>query len=864
MAQPGDKPIGSATDDDIQSDSGVSASSNDSSDVFSLSRGSDLPIVVSGDDSDRITQLVEEFSDVFNEVGLQAADVPPMPIVLKDGEMPKPIPPRRLSPAMHAVVRSEIAEWLEAGIIKASSSPCSAPLVMVKKKDGSYQVCVDYRSLNACTVDMKYPMQNPKVILERMAGQKVFGTLDLRSGFHQIPLDDSSGPLTAFATPDGLYESTRVQFGLKNGPPFFQQTVNQVLNGLIGTACEVFIDDIIVYGHDMDDFLQHLRAVFARLKQYGFHLKGTKCRLGLGEVEYLGHIVNGDGIALSSARKQGLLQVAAPRSTAQLRSFMGMANYFRSFIPNFALISKPLHVLCSNKVKFVWSDTEQAAFVALKDAIAEAPLLHHLDYSKPIILRTDASTAGVGGMLLQKVAGMERPVSFVSKAFTPAESKWSTIEQEAFAIYYCVTSLQHFLLGHPFVVETDHKNLLYLERATAPKIVRWRLRLQEFNFQLVHIAGKSNVVADALSRCFSVAGAPACDSALPAEVPTVLAAPVGAVSHLDDISAVHNALLGHHGIHRTEALLRGAGKSWDSMRDEVAAFIQSCPTCQKVRLGQGSMAAALSTTVASEPFDVVAVDTVGPLPIDSNGNRYVIAVIDCFTRFVELRATASPTAQAAVTVLLDVFARYGAPRALRSDQGSQFTARLVEQFLKEVGTAHQLTFAYHPEANGIVERANAELGRHLRALVLDRRMASTWSAALPLVQRIMNAAPHAGTGTAPVRLLFGDAITPDRHLLVDSKDFEGKSSTVEDYIQQLQVSQATLVAASQQHQEKVVARRLKDSPATPTTFQVGDYVLVSYPNRPPSKLAPRWRGPMVIVEQIGSNSYSCQDLTTCG
>jgi hypothetical protein len=804
--------------------------------------------------AEKIRELIGRYAEVFDEtLPPGGASVGAMPIDLKPGQAPRAIPPRRVSPAIREVIREEVDTLTKLGIINPSLSPYSSPIVVVRKKDGSYRMCVDYRHLNTCTEDMRFPLQNAKALLERMAGKRVFGTLDLRSGFHQVPLHPDAVPLTAFATPDGLYEYTRVPFGLKNAPPFFQQTMTRVLSGLVDNVCQVFIDDIIVYGEDDTQFLHNLELVLERLRAYNFRVKHSKCCLGKREVEYLGHIVNGEGIALSPSRKQALYELQPPKSTAQLRSFMGLVNYFRAFVPRFAQTAKPLTRMCSEKVPFRWDEEHEQAFTQLKQRVIDAPMLHHLDYSLPIILRTDASTTGAGGVLLQVIDGQERVVCYVSRAFNDTESRWSTIEQEAYAIYYCVTSLSHHLLGHKFIVETDHKNLRYIDSGHSPKLDRWRLRLQEYDFTVKHIPGHQNTVADALSRCFAVTAGDT----------------TGEYPHVEKIREVHNAVVGHRGLHKTLELLRDSGVVWSGMKEDVSKFIAACPTCQKVRLGQGSIAAALRTTAAREPFEMVAVDTIGPLPPDEAGNKFIIVAIDCFTRFVELFPTPTTTAKCAARALLHVFGRYGAPKQLRSDQGTQYTARVISELLQLIGTERSLTLPYCPQANGIVERANGEVMRHLRAITTDRRIKDKWSEVLPLVQRLVNATPHTAIGTAPARVLYGGMINLDRELIRSLPEggegvCEGVAQSdvvMEDYIKTLIDKQSIIIDACQKHQDDEIKRRLHNTPESPTTYDVGDYVLVSYPERPPTKLTPRWRGPLAVVEADG-DKYLCQDLRT--
>jgi transposase InsO family protein len=504
-------------------------------------------------------------------------------------------------------------------------------------------------------------------------------------------------------------------------------------------------------------------------------------------------------------------------------------------------------------VRFSWGGEERAAFAKIKDAIVAAPTLAYLDYSREVVLRCDASQVGIGGVLLQRDGAAERPVCFVSRAFIDLETKWSILEQEAFAIVFCVTNLAHYLLGHKFTVEADHRNLVFLDKSTSPKVVRWRLRLQEFDFDIKHIPGPSNVVADGLSRCLV--------SARRGEG--------GAeVDRQAEIGRFHGAVVGHRGVRATCEAMKQNGVTWEGMNDAVAHFIASCPTCQKVRLGRGSALAAVRTTAVDEPFSVVAIDAIGPLREDPRcGCKYVVVAVDCFTRFVELIPARDTSAKEAARALLQLFGRYGAPSAVRTDRGTQFTATLIQEFLALVGADQQLTIAHRPESNGLVERANGEVLRHLRSIVMDRRLRDGWVDALPMVQRIVNATVHTSTGAPPARILFGDAINLDRRLFNAELPAAGSAdvTTYEDYIGSLTAWQAAVVDASARHQRRVVEERLREGPAAEDVagYEPGDTVLVSYPGRPPDKLAPRWRGPFVVLESDGDRGmYACQDVRT--
>ena len=355
----------------------------------------------------------------------------------------------------------------------------------------------------------------------------------------------------------------------------------------------------------------------------------------------------------------------------------------------------------------------------------------------------------------------------------------------------------------------------------------------EFTFEVRHIPGKLNVVADGLSRCHLMT-----------------------IEQEEKLRRVHNDVVGHHGVHRTIEMLKKSNINWEGMSDSVEEFINACPCCQKNRLGQGDVQVEVKSTARYEPFEVIAVDTVGELP-ECQGMKFVIVMIDVFTRFVELRAVPDTTAKSAATALLDLFGRYGPPRELRSDQGTQFKNQLIKEFMKSVygGVKQDFTLAYHPSTNGLVERVNGEVLRHVRDLIMTRQDNIDWVTSLPLVQRIINSRPHSETGIAPARMLFGDSITMDRGLLFD---FPNRNNVVEnhvvvtDYMKTLLKVQTNLLQrAAERQRSRVEQRKEQRTPTAPTTYEIGDEVLCRYPNRPPTKLAPRWRGPMRVVDRHG-------------
>lgn len=818
----------------------------------------------------QLDETLREYSDVFGPLPPDGARLPHFSIEYRPGcEEPKPRPLRRQSEAITAEIHRQTEEYLKAGVIRRVTSHRYAPaqILLAHKKDGTWRYCTDFRQVNDATETYHGNLPLCRDLLASLKGKKWFCSLDLTSGFTQCTVREQDRCKTVFRTTDGLFEWVRCPFGLKNLPMWFQDQMRTVFADLEGVICSIYIDDIVVFADTEKQLIERLRMILQRAREFNIRFKPSKCHFGLQQLEYLGFIVDADGIHISQSRRAALLSMRPPKSTAELRSFLGLANFFRDFVHGYATAVKPLTELCSTKRQFEWTPRRAEAFEQVQRLIADAPVLRHVDYTRPLILRTDASTVGIGAVLLQVDAkGDEHPIGFVSKAFNETEKRWSTYEQECYAMVRAILSFRHYLLGHKFRLETDHRNLTFIERPDAsPKVVRWRLALQPYDFDVVHIPGTSNHVADALSRLLQV-GIQAVSTS------TESTEEISAIEKKRRFDQLHNDVVGHRGIHATLHALTRNKLDWPGMRSDVSTYVHSCPQCQKnARVSPQAVVASL-TNESFEPFELVCIDFIGPLPDAADGSRYVHVIMDCFTRFVELRATPTCSAEEAARTLLDVFGRYGAPLYLRSDQGPSYTAAVISQFLTLVNSTHRPTLPYRPQSNGAVERANQEVMRHLRALLFDRSGVigiDDWPSLLPLVQRIVNATVHSSTGFSPAQLLFGNRINLDRALvtgtITSSPDAILRNSEHAKYLSRLVEAQATLLAAAQRHQDEIVERRRAVDPDTPepTRFAVGDLVLVR-PVGKPEKLAPRLQGPYIVISIGGHdmNQYVLEHLAS--
>lgn len=427
-----------------------------------------------------------------------------MSIILKDD---KPIHQRarRLAPAKRDVVNAQLNEWLRDNIVQPSLSEYTSPVVMVKKKDGSMRLCVDYRKINTVIVKDRYPMPLVEDQLDALQGARVYSTLDLRNGFFHVPISEESRKYTSFIVPDGQYEFLRVPFGLCNSPAVFVRYINAVFGELIRKQIVlVYIDDLIIPSNDVETGLQKLEMVLSVAKDYGLNINWKKCSLLKTEVEFLGHIIRDGSVRPSEHEINAVAKFPEPASTKQVQSFLGLTGYFRKFIEGYSLIARPLSDLLRANVNFKFGDKERGAFEILKGKLCENPILKLYKLGAETELHTDASMFGFGAILLQRDDGDGKmhPVYYASGKTTPAESRYTSYELEVLAIVRALKKFRIYLLGLHFTIVTDCRafSLTMNKRDLCVRVARWALLLEEFDYVIVHRPGSRMAHVDALSR----------------------------------------------------------------------------------------------------------------------------------------------------------------------------------------------------------------------------------------------------------------------------------------------------------------------------------------------------------------------------
>ena len=458
---------------------------------------------------DQIWEIVSNSHDIFVLPGdpLPKSSILEHEIKTTD-EIPIHTKQYRYPPIHQDEIKRQVTEMLQKGIIRDSDSPHNSPLWIVpKKQDASgkqkWRLVIDYRKLNEKTIKDSYPIPNIDEILDRLGNAKYFSAFDLASGFHQIGVKDNDIQKTAFSTSDGHYEFLRMPFGLKNAPPTFQRLMNRGLQGLIGNNCFVYIDDIVVFGRTLEEHNKNLKILFERLRQCGLKLQPDKCEYLKPELEYLGHIISSDGVQPNPKRIDKVKNYPVPKNPKEIKQFLGLCGYYRKFIQNFARIAKPLNQLLRKDKGFQWTNDQQVAFETLCNALTTQPLLQYPDWTEPFVLTTDASNYALGAVLSQGPIGKDKPIAYASRTLNDAETRYTTTEKELLAIVWATKHFHQYLYGRKFTIVTDHRPLVWLMNVKDPnsRLVRWRLKLLEYDYEIVYKQGKINTNADALSRC---------------------------------------------------------------------------------------------------------------------------------------------------------------------------------------------------------------------------------------------------------------------------------------------------------------------------------------------------------------------------
>ncbi|GBG60106.1 hypothetical protein CBR_g3350 [Chara braunii] len=459
--------------------------------------------------SPEIEGVVAKYLDLFEEpTGVVEREVVHAIEIIPGSSTPKGRI-NRMSPGEVDELRCQLKELVEKGWIRPSVSPYGSPMLFVPKKEGALRMCIDYRGLNAITVKNREPLPRIDDLLDRVQGCRYFSKIDLKSGYHQIAIRPEDQHKTAFQTRYGLYEFVVMPFGLCNAPGTFQHSMNRIFHDYLDKFVIVYLNDILIFSKTDEEHVAHLDKVLSLLRQHKFKINGEKCEFGRTRVLYLGHEISAEGLKPDDAKVASIRDWPRPQSVTEIRSFLGMTGYYRTFVKNYSIVAAPFTDLTPIDTPWEWTDKCEAAFRHLKHALTHYEVLKLPDPDKPFIVTTDASQYGIGTVLAQREGPKLRPVEYMSKKMPSQKLAKSTYEKELYAMYKALTHWRHYLLGRFFILRTDHHTLRWMrtQSVLSDALKRWIEVIEQYDLDPQYLKGEYNKVADALSRRPNFSGA---------------------------------------------------------------------------------------------------------------------------------------------------------------------------------------------------------------------------------------------------------------------------------------------------------------------------------------------------------------------
>ena len=805
----------------------------------------------------------------------------------------KPIaqPGRRMPFGHREPTKAKLDELLGLDIIERVEGPTHwlSPIVTVPKDNEDIRLCVDMRQANRAIIRERHPIPTVKELLYNLNGAKVFSKIDLKMGFHQMELDEASRDITTFVTPFGLFRYKRLMFGIASAPEVYQHQLQKVISGL--TGCQNYADDIIVYGRDRREHDARLSALFERLRNVGLTVNPTKCEFSVSKISYVGYEISAEGVSVGENKVKSIVETRIPKDVTELRSFLGLVNFVGRFVPDLSTVSEPLMRLTRKGEKFVWGKAQKVAFDRVKKLMSDCKTLAFFDPNASTTVTADASPYGLGAVLSQRQGGVERVIAYGHRSLTDVERRYSQTEREALALVWCCEHFYIYLMGVKFTLVTDHKPLQFIYNRSnskpPPRIERWVLRLQAFNYDVVYKPGPLNI-ADPLSR-LSIrrdddSGKPnvaenyvhmVAEQAVPnamsyreiklesqrcGELGLIKAALLDGnwskvlpsyrsvrfeLNEYDGLVLRGNRIVmpvvlreyvvklaheGHQGISKTKQRLRSK-VWWPSMDKEAERICRACYECQLVS-APPSPGPMVSTKLPDKAWDHLACDLLGPLP----SGESILVIVDYYSRYFEVVFLRSTVSAKVVAACEEVFCRWGVPLSLRSDNGPQFASMEFQSFLREYNIHWRSTTPLWPQANGEVERQNRSLLKSLKIAQLSKK---DHRAELRRFLLAYRSTPHTVTGVSPAELMTG-RVMRTKLPSIDSSALEGREGR--------KVSDEHV--SDRQSLSQLKSTERVNSGRTESDIEVGDRVLLK--SKEQGKLGPTFNSEVEVAAREGS------------
>lgn len=883
--------------------------SNEASNLDFSSIDTDL----TGEDKKRLFNILCRYSEYFIEgMPTRRVTTGEMNIDLIDPYKVVQRRPHQMSPAEKAIVREKVQSLLDANIIRESSSPFASPIVLVKKKDGTDRLCVDYRELNANTRPEHYPLPRIEEQVDRLNGAHFFSLLDMAAGYHQVKVNSRSIERTAFVTPEGQFEYLAMPFGLRNAASVYQRCINRALKSIKDTIALAYMDDVLSYSTNVEEGLHRLDAVLRALTEAGFSFKLAKCKFMKTEVNYLGYVIHAGEVRPNPSKVKALLEVPFPKTARQVRQFLGLASYFRRFIPNFANIACPLYPLTKLKGRIMWTQEHSAAHKKIVQILSSEPVLTIFDPDKPVELHTDASSDGYGAILIQRKQNVPHVIAYFSRRTTEVESRYHSYELETLAVVRAVENFRHYLYGQHFTVYTDCNSLKASKAKTdlSPRVHRWWAFLQAYDFDIIYKEGRSMAHADFLSR--NPLQSPTVNDEGPDVIPTDKRKFVNfvelhnswiqveqkrdqeiqnlvkqlengelpqAVAHTYDVRegilyrkiernkssswlpivprSLVWTLINH--VH-TEIKHLGPDKTLDKLYEQywfpqmsknVHKFVDACIVCKASKGISGAQPMRLHPIPkVAVPWHTIHIDITGKLSGKSDRKEYASVIIDAFTKYVLLEYTQSLDAACATKALKKAVCLFGTPKRIIADQGRCYISAEFKEFCTDHNIELHLIATGSARANGQVERVMRTLKNLLT--IVENDVNRVWRDELGEVQLALNSTRSRVTGFTPTELMFGIRAQSLGMSQISPNIDTPLRANLDDI--RSKASAKILEAASSQQQLFNRGR------ATIKPFKLGDYVFIKCSERNQTKLARKFKGPFVITKLLDNDRYELKSI----
>ena len=719
---------------------------------------------------------------------------------------------KRLSPEIEAFARKRVAELLAAKLITEDDGPYASHCSFPRKGNGEYRMCHNYMRLNAQSIKQKWPIPSTEECLDRLAGHKYFTSIDGFSGYFVIPVRESDKAKTAFITPFGKYKYNVMPFGVVSGPATYARLNSKVFGDLIGHGVEVFFDDLGIATISFEEHIQLLGEVLRRYSDAGMSINPKKCHFFKDSLSFVGHVIDKDGIHPDNCKVQKIFSCSVPETKTELRSFLGLASYYRRFVENFAGISHPLVALTRQGVPWQWGILQQESFDKLK-TMMNSPGLVLLPprYSQKWFIFPHSSDVAVGAAVCQHDdAGQLRPVYFLSNILSSCERNYSCVEKSVLSVVWTLQKLRHYFIDAEIEVYSRDDALKWLvnKQEVQGRLLRWLTVILEYDV----VVKKAKATDDAVVRylgCHEGIGGDGVKTIVTAEVEDAVdalpimtedpwySAIVKYLTHLDFddsldsaerrkvsrksrdfvisngklwykhpegrllravkseavdrvVSDAHSGVCGGHYSSQITLWKVAAEYYWPTMRADVKEFCSRCHTCQSY--GRKGLKAPNRPLVASAPFQLLGIDFIGPLP-RSRGKRFVLAAIDYMTRWVEATSLKRADSKSVVKFLDLLSSRFGIPGRIISDNGSAFISEQVQQRANSLGINWMFTAPYMPKSNGMIERCNGEIIQRMKRFCFEHPRG--WASQLDNVLWAIRTALHSSLGCSPAEVLMG-------------------------------------------------------------------------------------------------------------